>query len=76
MGIPCIASDLEGPAEVLEQGKYGQLFPSQDPQALADGIADMLRSYDTCLARSWESMTYVQSTYHIRHMCDQLEALI
>lgn len=75
MGIPCIASHLEGPAEVLEQGKYGQLFPSQDPQALADGLAAMLRSYDTCLARSRESMVYVQSTYHIRRMCDQLEAL-
>lgn len=76
MGIPCIASNLEGPAEVMEQGKYGWLFPCEDAQALAAMLSDMIRSYDRCLIRSHESMTHVQNTYHIRHMCDRLEALV
>ncbi len=38
-GIPVVATDCPGgPSDILDQGKYGPLVPSDDPGALAAGI--------------------------------------
>ena len=41
--IPVITTDLEGPMEVIDYGKYGRSFKSGDPIALADEIGDFLK---------------------------------
>lgn len=42
-GCPVVATDCRsGPAEVLEQGRYGQLVPTGDVDALAEAIQDTL----------------------------------
>jgi glycosyltransferase involved in cell wall biosynthesis len=43
VGTPVVSTDCEsGPAEILEYGKYGNLAPVGDFQALGDGILAML----------------------------------
>jgi glycosyltransferase involved in cell wall biosynthesis len=42
VGIPVVASDLSGVAELVQPGKTGWLVPPGDPGALADAIADVL----------------------------------
>ncbi len=43
VGTPVISTDCEsGPAEILEQGKYGQLVPIQNPLALSEAILTTL----------------------------------
>jgi glycosyltransferase involved in cell wall biosynthesis len=42
-GTPVVSTDCEsGPAEILENGKYGKLVPVSDPDALADAIIETL----------------------------------
>jgi len=42
-GLPVIATDcISGPAEILENGKYGILVPPENPQALAEAIFSIL----------------------------------
>ncbi len=42
-GAPCVATDCRsGPAEILEQGRYGQLVPVGDRAALAEAMAATL----------------------------------
>lgn len=39
-GVPVVCTDCpSGPAEILENGRYGRLVPTQDPSALASAIA-------------------------------------
>jgi glycosyltransferase involved in cell wall biosynthesis len=43
VGTPVVATDCpSGPAEVLEGGRAGALVKSEDPEALAKGIAELL----------------------------------
>ena len=42
-GLPVVSTDCpSGPAEILEDGRYGRLVPPQDPLALAKAIAQSL----------------------------------
>jgi|GEM_PF-734344 len=43
LGVPVIASDCPwGPAEILQQGQHGVLFPTGDYQALAQALTQLL----------------------------------
>lgn len=42
-GTPVVSTDCEsGPAEILDDGKYGKLVPVSDPNALAEAILETL----------------------------------
>ncbi len=43
--IPVIASNVDGPAEILKENRYGLLFESENPEALADAIAKVANAY-------------------------------
>lgn len=43
MGLPVVATDIRGCREAVEDGKTGILVPVGDPEALASGIARILR---------------------------------
>lgn len=43
--IPVLASDLDGPAEILDENRYGLLFESDNPQACADAIEKVITAY-------------------------------
>lgn len=43
LGVPIVATDCHyGPREVLQDGRYGELVPTEDPEALGRGIERML----------------------------------
>lgn len=47
LGTPVISTDCpHGPAEILDQGRYGQLVPIQNRAALAQAMANQLLSPD------------------------------
>ncbi len=41
-GVPIVATDVGACREVLDGGRLGRLVPPQDPQALAEGIREVL----------------------------------
>lgn len=53
-GIPVVSTDCpSGPAEILDNGRYGSLVPPGDPEALAEAILDSLRrTHDTKALKS------------------------
>ncbi|PSR53989.1 glycosyl transferase [Adhaeribacter arboris] len=45
VGTPVVSTNCpSGPSEILEDGKYGKLVPTEDPVALAKGIMESLNS--------------------------------
>jgi glycosyltransferase involved in cell wall biosynthesis len=42
-GVAIAASDVGGPAEILEHGRTGILFPPRDAEALAAAVVDLAR---------------------------------
>ena len=41
-GTPVVATDIDGPRDILAGGRLGRLVPKNDPDALADAIAAVL----------------------------------
>lgn len=49
-GTPIVSTDSGGPREILEDGRYGTLVPTENPKVLADAMADSLdKEHDTDL---------------------------
>ncbi len=41
-GLPVVATDVGGVAELVDEGSTGRLVPAGDPEAMARGLADVL----------------------------------
>ena len=50
MGKPAVASDLGGPRELIVPGETGLLVPPDDPEALADALAEVLSDPEVAAA--------------------------
>lgn len=76
MGIPCIASRLDGPAEVLQNGKYGTLFTPEDSADLAEKLTAAIASLPGQQDTAQKARAYVNETFSIVTMCDRLEQVM
>lgn len=76
MGIPCVASRLDGPAEVLGDGTYGTLFTPGDSQDLAQKLDQIIAQLPAYRDKAAETVSYVQKMYDIVGMCDRLEKIM
>lgn len=71
-GVPCIASNLNGPAEIMGDETYGLLFPCEDAEALAKKLAYAIDNYGECLKKAEKAAVHVRQTYGIDDMCKKL----
>ncbi|UDF04546.1 glycosyltransferase [Asticcacaulis sp. AND118] len=57
-GVPVVASDTEGPTEVLRGGQFGALFPKENTAALAQALGGALDNWTGWLRRAREAQAY------------------
>ena len=76
MGIPCIASRLDGPAEVLQEGTYGILFTPEDSADLAQKLEEVIRDLPRHKEKAEQTVSYIREAYDIVTMCDRLEQIM
>lgn len=72
MGLPCAASNLDGPAEILRGGRYGVLFECGNEKGLAEQLANMIENLDFYKKEAERAVKAVRELYDIRRMCDSL----
>lgn len=54
LGVPVVSTNCpSGPAEILDNGKYGELVPVGDSQALAEGILKVLSGKSKSVDPTW-----------------------
>lgn len=62
-GLPTLAADLEGIAEVIEEGTNGWLVPSEDANAFVEQIERLLDDPDGLGEASARTARYVSTTF-------------
>ena len=62
-GLPTLAADLEGIADVIEDGVNGWFAPSEDADAFATRIRALLEDPDEVHAASERTAEYVKNTF-------------
>jgi glycosyltransferase involved in cell wall biosynthesis len=74
-GIPVIACNIEGPAELIRGGIDGILVPVRDPVALADAILDMVdhREKSIALANAGQQRAY--ANFSSKHFIKKMTSL-
>jgi glycosyltransferase involved in cell wall biosynthesis len=74
IGLPVVASDVGGMAELIDDGCTGVLVPPDDPSAVADAVAALLD--DTARVRALTSAAHAAvATLTVEHMVDELVAV-
>lgn len=72
-GVPVIASNIAGPAEIINNEGYGKLFKSEDSEDLAIKIKEIIENYDDEKTTAWKNADKIKSKYDIKTMCNSLE---
>jgi glycosyltransferase involved in cell wall biosynthesis len=70
-GVPVVSTDCKnGPAEILDCGKYGELVPVGDKQAMADGLLKVLSGQKKPVPPTWlEQFTIRNVTQQYLDVC-------
>ena len=61
--VPVIASDIDGPRDILGAGRWGRLVPPRDPEALAQAIAEVLADPAAAEATAWAAQVETMDRY-------------
>lgn len=66
--LPVVASNIEGPAEILDKGKYGLLFENEDVNGLANKIEEVIKMYEDGSIREmiYKAHKHCHAHYDIR----------
>jgi glycosyltransferase involved in cell wall biosynthesis len=67
---PVVATNTGGLPEIIHDGKTGRLVAPADPEALADGIVEMLIRVEAAKAMANEGRAMVQNCFSIDAMVD------
>lgn len=76
VGLPVVATDVGGNAEVVRDGETGFLVPPRDPAALAAAMIRLMSVSVETLARMGEAArSHVKAHYALERVVDKWEAL-
>ncbi|MEA3350817.1 MAG: glycosyltransferase [Chloroflexota bacterium] len=75
MGVPVVASHLEGIADVVENGQHGLLVPPGEVKLLAEAIIRLLENDGLRKRLAQSAQQLVREAYTLDRMCEQYEEL-
>jgi len=70
-GLPVVASAVDGIPEIVNSEAVGKLVPREDPEALAEGIIQVLEEGGTKSQRAVEGRKHVRAEFPISKTVDE-----
>lgn len=70
--IPVLVSSVEGPMEIIDQGRYGYFFDSEDPSSCAEIILKIIQEYgnDNFHKKIEQGHLFVSNNFTIRQTAE------
>ncbi len=65
LGLPCVATDVTGISELVQDGKTGLCIPDGDPRALADALELMISDNDLRQQVSRNGRALIEAEYDV-----------
>lgn len=75
LGVPVIATNVGGIAEIIQDNQTGILVPPRDPQILAGAINSLLVDKQKRLAMSEKAKAWVRDKFKAQDMADRISGL-
>ena len=74
-GLPVVATRVGGADELVDEGVTGRLVPAQNPDALAGGLAELLRDTARRTRYGTAGRQRAEHEFSLRHMVSGYEAI-
>lgn len=74
-GVPVVATEVSAIPELIKHRETGLLVPPNDPQALANALAELRADIDLRQRLARQARIHVEQYFHIRVASEQLQAL-
>jgi len=74
-GLPTVASNVGGNAEIIQDGQNGLLFPSDNAQALGQALLRLLREPEFASALGRAGQDHVRKNLSFDRMIDQVDKM-
>lgn len=75
LGKPVVATDVDGPRELIKNGETGLLVPSSDPASLAQAVITLLRDREKASKLGANFKRDLSQKYTLSHMVKQTQEL-
>ena len=72
-GLPVIATNTGGPAEIISDGKNGLLVPPDNPMAMAQAVNSLLSNKELALEIRRNALTTMREKYLLERIVEQVE---
>ena len=76
VGLPVVASEIDGPLEILTDGVDGRLVPDDDPDRLAEALAELISQRDAARRLGAAARQLVLTEYSPEELARRLEAAL
>lgn len=76
VGLPVVASEIDGPTEIIKDGHNGRLAPDDDADRLAEALAELASDPAAAKALGEAARTLVLSEYGPVQLARRLEAVV
>ncbi|MBI5788300.1 MAG: glycosyltransferase [Candidatus Schekmanbacteria bacterium] len=74
-GLPCVATNVGGNPEVVQDGVTGFIVPPKEPDKIAEAVCRLLADKQMALALGMKGKKRVMSKFTVREMVLQMERL-
>ena len=74
-GLPCVASDLEGIAQLIPDSRYGTLLKAGDPALLTETLREVLSDPSRSKAQGMAAAERIRRSFSLDASCAQYEEL-